>query len=142
MTAVELVYFPVTGYLNAVNDGVLAAINATVVFWPRVPYGFTVDISDLDLGSGDDQSAAVVFPPQSVPTIGGALSYSLLSNSSPIATALAAAVPPIAELIYDVEFTQVTPGFKLNNFAFTASVDTTPVNITSPSLTQLPYLGP
>jgi hypothetical protein len=142
VTATELTYFPVTGYLNSASGGALFSFDATVVFYPRVPRGFTILISDLDLGNDTSGSSALAFPPIPVPTAGGVLSYQLLSFSTPVSTQFAAATPAISELIYDVQFTQTTLGFQINNFAFVAPTGTTPVNITDPSLTRLPYGGP
>jgi hypothetical protein len=142
MTATELTWFPVTAYLNSAVDGALVSFNATVVFYPRVPRGFTALISDLDLGDDTAGSSALAFPPIPVATVGGVLSYQLLSFSTPISTVFTAATPPMTELIYDVQFTQVTLGFQITNFGFVAPTGTTAVNITDPGLTRLAYGGP
>lgn len=140
MTATELTYFPVTGYLNSAAEGGLVSFDATVVFTPRVPRGFTALISNLDLGNATSASSALAFPPTPVATVAGVLSYELLSFSTPISTALATV--SVTQLVYDVQFTKITLGFQINNFAFVAPVGTTAVNITDPGLTRLQYGGP
>lgn len=140
MTATELTYFPVTGYLNSAANAALFSFDATVVFYPRVPRGFTAFISNLDLGDSMSGSSALAFPPVPVPTAAGVLSYQLLSFSTPISTALATV--GVSTLVYDVQFTKITLGFQINNFGFTAPTGTTAVNITDPGLTRLPYGGP
>lgn len=165
----ELVYFTVTGYYynveSAVGTGTTNAAQFAgdtggfITFTPRVPTGFTVLVGDLDLGSGNAGSTAVALPPitgRIYPTVvGGVTVYQLstinttnspgvqlLANSAPVAAYLTAQNIQGGELIYDVSFSQVTfAGIpqSIANFAFTAPPDATPVCITDPSLTRLPY---
>lgn len=135
----ELTYFPVTGYFNTAIGGALQTFDTTVVFTPRVPANFTALISDLDLGNDNSGSSALAFPPEPVSTIGGVLTYSLLSNSAPVAAALAEA--GITQLWYDVQFTKVTLGYQIQNFSFLAPTDGTAVCVTDPDLDRYQFGG-
>jgi hypothetical protein len=164
----ELTYFTVTGYYYDVEsplvsgstnaDQFLGLTGGDITFTPRVPTGFGVEIATLDLCSGQTGSTWVGLPPINAriyPTvIAGQTVWQLatinppdtpgiqlLSNSSPISTYLTA--QGITSLIYDVSFTQVTfagASQQIQNFAFTAPTDTTPICITDPTLTRLPYV--
>ena len=168
MTAAELTYFTCTGFFYDVESPLTSGSTnadqfnpisgAFVTFTPRVPAGFTVLISNLDLGSGNAGATAVALPP-----ITGRVIYSgfegqlctinpsdtpgikLLSNSSVISTYLTAQGIQSGQLIYDVTFTQVTyagDNQTITPFAFAAPTDSTGVCITDPTFNRLPYVAP
>lgn len=156
----ELTYFTTTGFFYDVEAPLTGGstdqlqflvISAFVTFTPRVPTGFTVQIADLDLGDGNTGSTSLAIAPITARIMSGQLStidvtdipgIQLLANSTPISDFLTAAEIQDGDLIYDVSFTHVTyaqAGQNLANFAFTAPTDATPVCITDPTLTRLPY---
>ena len=170
----ELTYFEVTGFYYDVEspltggetnaDQFNGLTGAFITFTPRVPPGFTVLISDLDLGSGNTGSTALALAPitgrvmgVSAGTEGGSVwelcainttnspGIQLLANSSPISTYLTAQGVQSGQLIYDVSFTQVTYAALnqyVTNFAFVAPTDDTGVCITDPSLETIAYQNP
>ena len=171
----ELTFFPITGfYYDIQNPDPSSSSNAPVftgmtgafiTFTPRVPDGFTVLVSDLDLGSGNTGSTAIALPAitgrVSAVVAGGeggtvwelcaintvdSVGIELLANTSIISTYLAAQNVPntqqAGDLIYDVSFTQVTyAGLNqmINNFAFVAPTSNTSICITDPSFETIPY---
>ena len=172
LTAAELTYFTVTGfYYNVENPLSSGSTNADqfigdtggfITFTPRVPAGFTVLVSNLDLGSGQTGSTAISLPPitgRIYPTVVSgqtvwqlatinttdSLGIQLLANSSIISTYLTAQGIQGGSLIYDVSFTEVMfagGDQMIQNFAFTAPTSNTTVCITDPSFTRLPYQSP
>jgi hypothetical protein len=160
-----LTYFTVTGYWydveqpdpgNTSIQPLLLDVNAYVDFIPRLPKGFAVLVAGLDHGDSTTGDTFVPIAPITGRLMNGALTsiaigdpvgVELLSNSSALnlASQLTALAWGTTTLIYDVRFRNVTFGGAtqvLNNFAFTAPVDTTAVNLTSAGLTRLPYAGP
>jgi hypothetical protein len=173
VTATELTYFTVTGFYYDVEspytgsttnaDQFNGLTGAFITFTPRVPAGFTVLISNLDLGSGNTGSTSISLPPITgrvlsttamndasvwqLATINTADSpgIQLLANSTPISTYLSAQGIQGGALIYDVSFTRVTfagDNQTIQNFAFTAPTSNTTICITDPTLTRLPYQAP
>jgi hypothetical protein len=172
MTATELTYFTCTGYFYDVEspytgsttnaDQFNGLTGAFITFTPRVPTGFTVLVSNLDLGSGNTGATSISLPPITgrvlsttinnasvwqLATINTADSpgIQLLANSTPISTYLTAQNIQGGALIYDVSFTRVTfagENQTIQNFAFTAPTTNTGVCITDPTLTRLPYQAP
>ena len=170
----ELTYFTVTGFYYDVEsplttgttnaDQFVGLTGAYITFYPRVPVGFTVLVSDLDLGSGNTGSTAIALAPITARVMsvsagdeGGVVwelctinpddtpGISLLANSSPISTYLTAQNIQGGELIYDVQFSQVTfagANQTITNFGFVAPTDDTSVCITDPSFSTIPYAGP
>ena len=160
MTNPTLTYFAVTGYFfdveSALPGGTTSALqfeplSAFVSFYPRVPAGFTARVDNLDF-SGTPHDTALAIAPVLGRIYEGKLStidqsdtaeIKLLANSAAISSEIA--LVSSAGLIYDVCFTDVTyagAARVLTNFAFTAPVDTTAVNLTDPTLTRLTYAGP
>jgi hypothetical protein len=172
MTATELTYFTVTGFYYDIEspltggttnaDQFNGLTGAYITFWPRVPAGFTVLVTDLDLGSGNTGSTSISLPPITGRVMGTVVNGSpvwelcaintadtpgiqLLANTTPISSYLTAQSIQSGSLIYDVQFTQVTfaaENQSINNFAFTAPTTNTTICITDPSLETLPYAGP
>jgi hypothetical protein len=170
----ELTYFTAQGFYydiqsanpsSTTNTPVFAGITGGfLTFTPRVPPGFTVWITDLDLGSGNTGSVAVALPAitgrvMSTPagTEGGFVwelctinvadtpGIQLLANSSPISTYLTAQGIQNGNLIYDVSFSQVTydSGLQtISSFAFVAPTSATTVVLTDPSFQTIPYQQP
>lgn len=165
----ELTYFTVTGFYYDVEspltsgttnaDQFLGITGAFITFTPRVPTGFTVLVTNLDLGSGNTGATAIALPPITGRVIGTIVGgeavwqlatinttdtpgIQLLANSSPISTYLSAQGINGGSLIYDVSFSDVTfagANQTISNFAFTAPTSNTGVCITDPTLTRLPY---
>lgn len=165
----ELTYFTCSGYFYDVESPVPSGTTnadqfhgitgAFVTFTPRVPTGFTVLISNLDLGSGNTGSTAIALAPVTgriYPTIvGGATVWQLstinktdspgiqlLANSAPISSYLTAQGIQNGQLIYDVSFAQVQfagADRSIQNFAFAAPTTNSTVCITDPSFVRLPY---
>lgn len=168
----ELTYFTVTGfYYNVEGPSTGGTTNADqfvgdtggfITFTPRVPTGFTVLISNLDLGSGNSGSTAVALAPITgqimSTTVGSGQVWQLcainsvntpglqlLANSSVISTYLTAQNIQAGQLIYDVSFSQVTDDYLsqlVSNFAFAAPTTNTTTCITDPGLSMLPYQAP
>jgi hypothetical protein len=139
--AAELTFFPVSGFLGttAVNGSELP-FNATVVCTPRLPAGFTALISNLDTGGGIGADTALAFPPQPFVSVNGVVTGALLAND-PTVLGPALAAAGITQLWYDVNFTQVSLGYQIENFSFPAPTTATPVSLTGPSLTRYAYGG-
>lgn len=169
--ATELTYCTVNGYYYDVESPLTGGTDnvdqfngwtgAFITFTPRVPAGFVVYVSNLDLGSGNTGSTAIALAPitgrvMGVPAgIGGGSVWSLcainttnstgielVANSAPVAASLTA--QGISSLIYDVSFEQVTfAGLDqyVSNFAFVAPTSATTISITDPGLTRLQYGG-
>ena len=174
MTANELQYFTVTGfYYNIESPDTSGTTNAAqfvgdtggfITFTPRVPTGFTVLISNLDLGSGNTGSTAIALAPitgRIMGTLAGdeggfvwqlctintadSPGLQLLANSAVVSSYLSAQNVEGGQLIYDVSFNRVTFAGEnqvIQNFAFTAPTTNTPVCITDPTLATLPYQAP
>lgn len=159
----ELQYFNCTGFYYDVEAPLTGGstdalqflvISAFVTFTPRVPTGFAVLISDLDLGGGNSGSTSLAIAPVTARIMGGQLcainttdspGIQLLANTTPISTYLTAQSVQNGQLIYDVTFTDVVyaaTNMYLNNFGFVAPTSATTVCITDPGLTQLPYQNP
>lgn len=173
MTANEITYFSVTGYYYDIEspytggttnaDQFNGLTGGFITFTPRLPTGFTVLISNLDLGSGNTGSTAIALPPitgrimsviaeNEAPvwelcTINTADTpgIKLLANTTPVSTYLTAQEIEAGQLIYDVSFNQVTfagDNQTISNFAFTAPTSNTTICITDPSFETLPYQAP
>jgi hypothetical protein len=167
MTASELTYFNVTGFWYDVEAPLTGGststpqfevISAFVNFIPRLPLGFTIQVSNLDIGGGTGQNVGLAIAPITGRILSGQLEtidfsdtagVQLLANSTVISTQLAAELTALnwstTVLVYDVQFTNVVynEDFEtLTNFAFTAPTTNTPVCLTDPTFTRLPYAGP
>ena len=170
MTANELTFFNVNGFFYDVEsplpagttntDQFLGLTGALITFTPRLPEGFVVLISDLDLGSGNTGSTALAIAPITGRVIGTIVNGSavwqlaaintvdspginLLANTSIISSYLEAENVQSGQLIYDVSFTQVTyAGLNqfIQNFAFVAPTTSETVVITDPSFETIPYV--
>lgn len=164
-----LAYFTVTGfYYDIESTYVGGATNAPqfngwtgafITFTPRVPPGTTVLMSNMDLGHGNIGSIAVSLEPITGRVrsgiVGGgnvwqlrtidttdAAGVQLLANNAPVSAFLTAQGIQSGQLIYDVSFDRVTfagQNQSIQNFAFVAPTDGTPVCITDPGLSRLPY---
>lgn len=123
---------------------------------PRVPQGFSIFVDDLDI-YGDESlvvDSSVSFPPRTARIWEGRLCTINVEDTPTIyllaATAdlgLDADVLPATDgkLIYDVRFRNVVfngAPQRLSPFAFEAPSDNTPVVLTDPALSRLPYGGP
>lgn len=171
MTANELTYFEAVGYYYDVESPLTSGTtNADqfngltggfITFTPRVPTGFTVLVTNLDLGSGNTGATAIALPPitgRIMSSIVGGESgivwqlstinttdtpgIQLLANSTLISSYLTAQGIQGGQLIYDVSFSQVTfagENQSIQNFAFAAPTTNTTVCITDPTVARLPY---
>lgn len=165
----SLTYFTATGFFYDIEspipsgstsaDQFNALTGGFVTFTPRVPTGFTVLVSSLDLGSGNSGSTSLSLPPitgRIITTVVGSgtvgqlsainetssAGIQLLANSSVISSYLTAQNINGGQLIYDVSFASVTYSGQpqtIANFAFAAPTTNTTVCITDPGITQLPY---
>jgi hypothetical protein len=169
LTANALTYFTATGFFYDIEspipsgstnaDQFNALTGGFVTFTPRVPTGFTVLVSNLDLGSGNSGSTSLSLPPitgRIISTVVGSgtvgqlcainkpssAGIQLLANSTLISTYLTAQNINGGQLIYDVSFSSVTfagASQTIANFAFAAPTTNTTVCITDPGTTRLPY---
>jgi hypothetical protein len=161
----ELVYFEVTGFYGDVespnlsgssNVPLFEVITASVVFWPRIPFGTIGYIENLDITSIGYTvgNTGVAFAPIQARILSGQLQtidvgdtvgISLLANTVPVSAALAAAGVPDGVLIYDVAFSDVVYGEApqtITNFAFVAPTTNHAICLTDTHLQRLPYQGP
>lgn len=166
----EISYFTCTGFFYAVTapdvesdtntDQFAGMTGGFVTFTPRVPAGFTVEVSDLDLGSGNTGSTAIALPPIVGRIMGTIVNGSpvwelcaintvdspgiqLLANTSAISTYLTARNITAGQLIYDVTFDFVTYNAAnqyIRAIAFAAPTTATTVCITDPSFVTVEYL--
>lgn len=144
MTA-ELTYFTVTGHwydvsapdsTGSTNTPTFAGSTANVTFTPRIAPGTAVYISGLDLDGGTTYAnTAVTLAPVLAQINGGELETINAADTAGVQLVANSAALSLPTLIYDVSFT----GIDLANFAFTAPTDATPVDLTDPALTKLPY---
>ena len=167
-----LTYFNVTGYCYDVQQAdptqtsaapQLANVSAFVDFFPGTqngvfPPGYSLLIPNLNHGDGTVGDAEVPLAPITARFLGGSLRSIVVGD--PIGVLLLANSPLIGLpiLVYHVRFRNVTYGGNpvliqpnqlvqpasqvLTNFAFVASTDTTPVNLTGYNTVRLPYMGP
>lgn len=151
MTA-TLELFEVTGDFRAVvapatsgstNIPQITVITGTVDFIPRLPQGFLAYVDDYDLGSGDYRDTAIALPTVTARITEGQLCTIDIEDVPGIElVAHTDALVGVDELIYDVRFRNVVfnrSDQTLTPFAFTAPHDDTPICITDPLLTRLPY---
>lgn len=163
MTA--LTFFPVDGYWYSGDapdpKGSTGAPRVLVVrgyvdLIPRVPSGFSAYVNDLDVhGDGSRVvDTSISFPPRTARIWNGRLStinildtptIQLLSETSVLGLTEDNLPETDGHLVYDVKFREIVfneATQRLSNFAFRASMDTTPVVLTDPALVRLPYEGP
>jgi hypothetical protein len=159
----ELTYFGITGaYADIENPPLIGGnlqpttgiVSALVTFFARVPQGFTVFVPTLDMGNGYAADTALEFAPIQARVIDGLLQtidqldspgLELVANSSLVSTSLLAQGVNGGNLVYDVQFSNVTfAGGQqiINNFAFQAPTTNTPIILSDPNLPRLPYSGP
>jgi hypothetical protein len=170
VTATELTFFTATGfYYDLESPATSGVTNADqfngltggyITFTPRVPTGFTILISGLDLGSGNSGSTSISLAPVTGRVMGTIVNGSpvwelctinssdtpgiqLLANSTPISTYLTAKGIQSGALIYDVSFTEVTFAGNpqsITPFAFVAPTTTQTICITDPAFETIPYV--
>lgn len=164
-----LTYFTVSGhYLDVENPPLIGTntqpivnkVSGTVTFFPRVPIGAVLYLSQFNLAQQIDRQAgmadiALALAPIQAQIVGGVLqtpdsdnspTIQLLSNSPSVSAALLTqGYCKDGQLIYDVQFSDImysSVEHKINNFAFAAPPDNTPVSITAATLARLDYAGP
>lgn len=158
MTA--LTYFTVYGHWDLVDDAAPAGstndlrtldFSGFVEFHPRIPADVVLYVPSLDDPDGPEDTGIELSMIRGR-IRGGDLStinqadtegIKLVADDTTIRNALVA--QGFEKLIYDVRFVDVTMNgepHSIRPFGFAASTDTTPVTITSPSLTRLTYCGP
>lgn len=160
-----LTFFTVTGYFydleqqnpnqNSISPQLLD-VNGYVDFIPRLPQGFSIEVTNMIHGDGTQGDTFMPVAPITGRFINGALcsiaigdpvGVGLLANSPnlTLATQLQQIGWSTTALIYDVRFRNVDFGGApqiLNNFAFYAPTTATTVSITSSVLQRIPYAGP
>lgn len=167
-----LQYFNVTGFCYDVQQPdptqlsaqpQLANVSAFVDFFPGnqngpFPAGFSLIIPNMNHGDGTVGDTIVPLAPITARFLGGSLrtivggdpvGVLLLSNTSLLGLPLLLYHVRFRNVTYGGATTQITPGQLiqpasqvLTNFAFQASTDNTPVNLTGVNTVRLPYLGP
>lgn len=152
MTVNQLTYFVVSGHWHDVeapdpsdntNNLQFQVITAFVTFTPRLKPGTVEYITNLDLGGGNSANTALAIAPVTARILQGEL-QTINREDTPDLHLLAnsAVLGLTAPLIYDVAFTNVvyaSTAQTIKNFAFTAPIDTTPIDLTDPALTRLEY---
>lgn len=164
-----LEFFAVSGhFLDVENPPLVGAstqpavntMTGTVTFYPRLPLGSVLYLSDFNLAQSADgalgtAATAIALATIEAQIVGGVLqtidsdnapTIQLMSCTPTISAALIAqGYNTEGQLIYDVQFSDImysaTPQ-QITNFAFAAPDDNTPISITSATLTRLPYVGP
>lgn len=148
----ELTFFEVSGHYydvespqtsGSTNELQFLVVSALVVFTPRLAPGAIEYISNLDIGNSESANVSLAIAPVHAAIRDGELQtinddgtpgVQLLSNSAILGLT--------GPLIYDVSFIDVVYASGLHilsNFAFVASTDDTPVDLSDPTLTRLPY---
>lgn len=158
----SLVWFPVSGNYYDIEQPPLTGnvtqptvniVTASVTFFARVPVGFALYIPTLYTGQGQIGDVSISFPPVQARVLSGQLQtidqdnapgIELLANTAVVTAALQSQLGQ-PTLIFDVQYSNVTfanAPQQILNFAFEAPTSATPVCLTDPNLTRLPYAGP
>jgi hypothetical protein len=167
-----LVFFNVTGYCYDVQQPdptqfsaapLLANVSGFVDFFPGnasgpFPTGSSLIVPGLSHGDGTAGDTILPLAPVTARFLGGSLRTIVVGD--PIGVLLLSNSPLLGLplLRYHVRFRNITYGGNptliqpnqliqpasqvLTNFAFDASVDTTPINLTGVNTVRQPYLGP
>jgi hypothetical protein len=147
----ELTYFTATGHWydieapatsGSTNQPQFLVISAFVTFTPRLATGTVEYITNLDIGGGIGANVGLAIAPITARILNGELQTINQADTPGVQLIANTAILGLSSLIYDVSFTSVvyaSGAQTLTNFAFTAPTTATTIDLTSPTLTRLPY---